>query len=94
MFGGVGLYARGTFFAVIDDDRVFFRVDDATRPRYEARGSGPFAPMPGEAPMRGYYEVPAGILDDRDELADWARESIGVAIARKAAPRRSRRRKR
>lgn len=94
MFGGVGLCARGIFFAVIDNDRIYFRVDDATRPRYEARGAGPFAPIPGEASMRGYYELPAGILDDRDELATWARESIGVAIALKAAPRRPRRRKR
>ncbi len=93
MFGGVGLYAKGAFFAVLDDDRAYLRVDDATRARYEAKGSGPFAPMPDAAPMRGYYEVPGDVLDDRDALSAWAEESIAVAIAAKAAPRRQRRRK-
>jgi DNA transformation protein len=90
MFGGVGLYARGVFFGVLDNDRAYFRVDDVTRPRYEALGSGPFAPMRGEAPMRGYYEVPAAVLDDRDALVEWARESIGVAMSLKTAPKRAR----
>ena len=89
MFGGVGLYARGVFFGVFDNDRAYFRVDDVTRRRYEAHGSGPFAPIPGEASMRNYYEVPAEVLDDREALAEWARESIGVAVSLKMAPKRA-----
>jgi DNA transformation protein len=88
MFGGAGLYHEGLFFGVLDDDQLFFRVDDATRPRYEAAGSGPFTPMPDrEAPMRGYYEVPAALLDDRDELAAWARDAVAAAHAAKLAKR-------
>jgi DNA transformation protein and related proteins len=80
MFGGAGLYHRGVFFAVLDDDQLFFKVDDATRPRYEAAGSRPFNPLPDrEAPMRGYYEVPAAVLDDRDEIVAWAGEALEVA---------------
>lgn len=87
MFGGAGLYAGGVFFAVMDNDELYFKVDDTTRPKYEAAGSGPFAPMPTEGPMRGYYEVPAEVLDDRDELAAWARDA--VAIGRAAAKKKS-----
>ena len=29
MFGGVGLYADDLFFALIDDDTVYFKVDDS-----------------------------------------------------------------
>jgi hypothetical protein len=29
MFGGVGLYSGETFFAVIDNDTLFFKVDEA-----------------------------------------------------------------
>jgi len=88
MFGGAGLYHDGLFFGVLDNDELYFKVDDVTRPRYQAAGSGPFAPMPDrEAPMRGYYEVPAGVLDDRDTMAAWAREAVAVARAAKA-PRR------
>ncbi len=83
MFGGAGLYHEAVFFAVMDDDQLFFKVDDATRPRYEAAGSGPFAPMAGEAPMRGYYGVPAEVLEDRATLVEWARDAVAVARATK-----------
>ncbi len=94
MFGGAGLYHDGLFFGVLDDDEVFFKVDGTTRPRYEARGSQPFAPMANEAPMRGYYQVPAEVLEDRDALTTWAREAVAVARAAKAMrrPRRGKRR--
>ncbi len=91
MFGGVGLYAGGAFFAVMDDDQLYFKVDDATRPTYEAAGSKAFAPIPGGKPMTGYYEVPSGVLDDRDELLRWAQRAVAVARARGAMPKRARR---
>lgn len=81
MFGGVGLYRDAIFFAVIDNDTLFFKVNDETRPRYEKRRMPPFAPMPGQAPMRGYYQVPPAVLEDHDELASWAREAVGVGSA-------------
>lgn len=90
MFGGAGLYWEGTFFGVLDDDVMYFRVSDETRPKYEAKGSGPFAPMPNEAPMRGYYEVPADVIDDRDALVAWAREAVLAARAAKAKPKKRR----
>ena len=89
MFGGVGLYCGGAIFAVMDDDRVFFRVDDSTRPRYVAAGAKPWEPMPGrEKPSQGYYEVPAELLDDRETLVAWARDAAAVAQATAAARRR------
>ena len=88
MFGGVGLYHGAVFFAVIDDDALFFKVDDATRPAYEAMGAGPFAPIPGEHPMRGYYEVPADVFDDRDWLVEWAERAVAVARGVAAGRRR------
>lgn len=83
MFGGVGLFSGGAFFGVVDDDVLFFRVDDETRPRYEAKGSRPFAPMVDEQPMRGYYEIPGDVIDDRELLVDWAREAVRVASSAK-----------
>ena len=38
MFGGVGIYSGDLFFAVIDEDTVYFKVDDTNRPDFEARG--------------------------------------------------------
>ncbi|MDP3773715.1 MAG: TfoX/Sxy family protein [Gemmatimonadales bacterium] len=89
MFGGAGLYHGGLFFAVLDDDQLFFKVNDDTRPAYVAAGAGPFAPMPNEAPMRGYYEVPADVLDDRDRLVEWARGAVKVARGAAAPKKRA-----
>ena len=98
MFGGVGLYLDGLFFALIDDDTLYFKVDDMTRGRYERAGSRPFCPYPDEPDKAmGYWQVPAEVLEDPDELATWAREAMGVALSKKKtrtkrrpSPRRAR----
>ena len=38
MFGGIGIYQAATFFAVIDEGRLYFVTDDASRSYYEAAG--------------------------------------------------------
>lgn len=85
MFGGVGLYGNSFFFALMDDDRLYVKVDDATRADFEALGSGPFLPFGDPAkPMRGYYEVPGDLLEDLERLEPFARKALAVA-ARAAA---------
>src|SRR5262245_24410161 len=85
MFGGVGLYLDGLFFALIDDDTLYFKADEHTRGHYERAGSRPFCPFPDrpEQPM-GYWQVPAEVLEDPDELAGWAKEAMGVALAKRS----------
>jgi DNA transformation protein len=84
MFGGVGLYLDGLFFALIDDDTLFFKTDDRTRRRYERAGSKPFCPYPDRPEQSlGYWTVPADVLEDAEELAGWAREAMGIALASK-----------
>lgn len=83
MFGGYGLYARDVFFACVDDGRLYFRVDDATRPRYEERGMGPFTPMPAMV-MKSYYEVPVDVIEDAAELVRWARAAMAAAPSKAA----------
>lgn len=90
MFGGVGLYSDDHFFAIIDDDTLFFKVDAATAVRYKRRRMPPFHPMPDKPPMTGYYQVPPAVLEDRESLTVWALESVGVA---RTTPSRSRSRR-
>ena len=78
MFGGVGLYAEGLFFALIAEDRLYFKVDDSTRPDFERLGREPFRPFDEEHAM-GYYEVPADVLEDVVQLEPWMRKAIDVA---------------
>lgn len=79
MFGGVGLYADELFFALIDDDVLYLKVDDATRSDYERRGLRPFQPFgEGTATMQ-YYPLPEDLLEDPDELRPWAEGAVAVA---------------
>lgn len=85
MFGGVGIYGRlpdgdEVFFALIDDDRTYLKVDEETRPEFEAAGSGPF--MPGGDPervMNGYWQLPAGAIEDVAELERWVGKGLAAA---------------
>jgi DNA transformation protein len=91
MFGGVGLYSGDLFFALMDDDVLYFKVDDTTRARFEERGMGPFRPGGEGGEVMQYYEVPAEVMEDAEALAPWAAEA--VEVARRARSRRRPRRK-
>src|SRR5918995_3146576 len=78
MFGGIGIYSDTLFFALIDDDVLFFKVDDANRDDYVSRGMKAFMPFPGQ-PSLGYFQVPAEVIEEAEELARWARRSVEVA---------------
>lgn len=84
MFGGVGIYAGDLFFALIDDDLVYFKVDDATRPSFEERGMSPFMPAGEGGEVMQYYQVPEEILEDPDVLMSWMEGSIAVAQRKKS----------
>ena len=87
MFGGVGLYSGDFFFALMDDDVLYFKVDDTNRRRFEERAMGPFRPGGDGGEVMQYYEVPADVLEDVELLAAWAAEAVEAA-------RRARSRKR
>ena len=85
MFGGVGLYLDGLFFALIDDDTLYFKTADSNRSRYEKAESRPFCPDPREpGKTMAYWQVPVEVLEDPDELAVWAREAMDVALHAKS----------
>ncbi len=85
MFGGVGLYSEGLFFALIAEDRIYLKVDDANRPDFEAAGTTAFVPFGGK-PMK-YYELPGELLEDTTALRPWLEKALQVA---RNARRRSR----
>ena len=82
MFGGVGIYAQGLFFALIAEDRLYFKVNATTRLEFEQRGMEPFRPF-GEDSAMGYYEVPADVAEDVVLLQLWMRKAIDVAATAK-----------
>lgn len=78
MFGGLGIYAEGLFFALADDARLYFKVGDSNRSDFEEAGMEPFIPWDGAKPM-GYYELPAGLLENPEELGVWMDKALAVA---------------
>jgi DNA transformation protein and related proteins len=86
MFGGIGLYAGGVFFGLMDDDSLYFKVDETTRVDFEQAGSRAFQPYGENSYSMKYYEVPADVLESRPMLTEWATKA--VAVARKTTARR------
>jgi DNA transformation protein len=85
MFGGVGLYSGESFFGVLDNDRLYFKVNETSVGDYTRAGMGPFRPDPTKPMTMKYYEVPVSVLEDRDAIAAWARKAIAVAEGAKGA---------
>jgi DNA transformation protein len=76
MFGGYGLYRGEVFFGIIHKGRLYFKTDGASRARYVSKGMKPFRPNRKQT-LKTYYEVPADILEDADQLRLWATQAVG-----------------
>ncbi len=81
MFGGVGFYKDGIFFALIADEILYFKVDDVTRSDYEAYDSKPFSyeGKNKKTVVMSYWEVPVDILENQDKLAAWVHQAVKAA---------------
>jgi DNA transformation protein and related proteins len=75
MFGGYGLYQGDIFFGIIHKGRLYFKTDSKTLPEYQLRGMKPFRPNAKQT-LKSYYEVPADVLEDPEQLAGWAGNAI------------------
>lgn len=96
MFGGAGVYADDVMFGLIADDTLYLKVDGTTVPAFEAEGMRAFTytAKGGKPISMSYWEVPPRLLEDPDELAEWARTAYGVACAAKKPARNKTSRKR
>lgn len=74
MFGGYGLYHRTTFFGIIHKGRLYFKITEATLPRYKEQGMKPFRPNAKQT-LKSFYEVPIDVLEDAEALIQWATEA-------------------
>lgn len=74
MFGGYGLYQKSVFFGIIHGGRLYFKINDHTRPMYIHKGMKPFRPNTKQT-LKNYYAVPVDIIEDEEQLAEWARQA-------------------
>lgn len=99
MFGAGGVFIDGLMMALIENDQLYFKVDDGLRPRFEAAGLAPFTytKKTGKPVVMNFWQAPDIVLDDPDKLRDWAAAALAAArrvhkaATRRAKPRRARR---
>ena len=89
MFSGYGISADGTNFALALRAGLFFRADEVTIPDFEAEGSKPFqySTRAKTVLVNSYWELPARLFDDSEELAQWARAALAAAQRAKVKKR-------
>ena len=88
MFSGYGISADGINFALALRGGLYFRADEESIPRFEAEGSNPFSyqTRAKTVTVNSYWQLPARLFDDSEELVDWARAAL--AAAQRAALRK------
>jgi DNA transformation protein len=83
MFSGFGISVDGVNFALALRAGLYFRADEQNIPQFEAEGSGPFQYQQRKTAktvtVNSYWQLPARLFDDSEELALWARAALSAA---------------
>jgi DNA transformation protein len=91
MFGGAGIYAGGTMFALAHDGVIYLKVGPQNAAAFERENLAAFSytTKDGKRGVMSYRRMPDRLYDDPDELAQWARDALVAAgNARKGSPTR------
>ncbi|HZP99816.1 MAG TPA: TfoX/Sxy family protein [Reyranella sp.] len=90
MFGKTGVFCDGVMLGMVTEDTLYLRVDDENRELFREAGSAP--PLNyakgGSLIDLSFWKLPERLIDEPDELLDWARAAL--AAARRVAARRKR----
>ncbi len=81
MFSGFGISVDGINFAMALRPGLYFRADEQTIPQFEAEGSRPFQYQTSAktVTVASYWQLPARLFDDPEELSGWARAALNAA---------------
>jgi len=94
MFGGHGIYVDDLFVAIVTGERLYLKVDDESRARFEAAGCQPFVyDANGKSMSMSYYSVPDDAMESRELMQPWARLAVEAALRARTtkAPAKTRR---
>jgi DNA transformation protein len=95
MFSGFGISADGINFALALRAGLYFRTDEVTISQFEAEGSKPFQyqTRARTVTVNSYWELPARLFDEPEELTQWARAALAAAqraaIRKRPKPRKA-----
>jgi DNA transformation protein len=88
MFGKTGVFCDGVMLGMVTDNTLYFRVDDQNRATFaEAREAPPLNyRKKGSTIDLSFWRAPERLMDEPDELVEWARAAL--AAARRVAAKR------
>lgn len=93
MFGGAGIYCDGIMFGLVGDGVIYLKADDLNKKDFEAESLGPFVYHGKGRPIQmSYWQAPERLLDDPDEMREWAAKAIAAARRAKAGQTSKRKR--
>ena len=92
MFGGWGFYVDGLFVALLAGDKLYLKVNEQTRPQFEAAAGQPFVYEAKQQQLRlQYYTPPADAMDSGALMRPWVLLALQAAVqARAQKPARAR----
>lgn len=76
IFTGVGLYHQGHLFALMADNRLYFRVDEHSVTSYRERAMSALKPQSALLPGSHFYQLPDEVLRNPEELLFWMRAAV------------------
>ena len=79
MFGGVALYSGEFLYGILDDDRIYFKVDETNIEDFKKFDAEPWTVSPGKV-NTAYYEVPKAIWESDMKIAEWINKAVKVAM--------------
>jgi DNA transformation protein len=92
MFSGYGIYHNGLMFGLVAGDTLYLKADTENASHFEKEGLGRFGYRNGERVVKmSYYRAPAGIMEDREEAAMWARRSFEAALRSQRSKKKTKR---
>ena len=85
MFGGAGIYADGTMFALLYDGLIYLKAGECNAAAFDREALGPFTytTKDGKRGVTSYRQMPDRLYDDPHELAEWARDALSAALQRR-----------
>lgn len=76
IFTGVGVYHQGHLFALVADNRLYFRVDESSVAAYRERAMPALKPQAALFPGSHFYQLPDEVLHNPAELLFWMRAAV------------------
>ena len=92
MFGGHGIYSDGLMFALIADQVLYFKCDEATQEKFESAGGRPFVYTSRNRRVTlGYWSAPEDAMESTALALPWARLALDAALRKMATRTHGRR---